>query len=283
MESYIRVPETTKVQPQLKCGDISFVNYSDKGGPFKNRVIFDCFAFSFVQNGQKHIYRSGNNILLQTGYAMLIPEGNSIIAEHSLDDHPYNSFLILFPGQLGRDFLALQKLPVKNNSKHQVPYIHFKLNEYLHEYIKGMQLLVQHNLPLSVALARHKLEELLLAIYELIPAELNAIFFNNAYDMPLKTLVEKNLFNKLDLDELSFLANRSLSSFKRDFERAYGVSPQKYMRERRLEIACAELAKGKTPGELYLAAGYESLANFCTAFKKRYNFSPGTFRQQNNH
>jgi AraC-like DNA-binding protein len=283
MEAYIRVPETTKAQPQLKCGDISFVNYSDKGGTFKNRVIFDCFAFSFVQNGQKHIYRSGDNILLQTGYAMLIPEGNSIIAEHSLDNDPYSSFLIFFPGQFGRDFLALQKPHSKNRRVQQLPYLHFKLNEYLHEYVKSMKFLVQHQLPLSAELAQHKLEELLLAIYELMPAELISVFSDNIRELSLKTLVENNLLNRLDLDELSFLANRSLSSFKRDFERAYGVSPQKYMRERRLEMACAELAKGKQPGELYLAAGYESLANFCTAFKKIYSLSPGAYRQQNNH
>jgi len=283
METYVHVPETTKAQPQLRAGDIAFVDYSDKGGPFKNRVIFDCFAFSFVQNGQKHIYRAGENTLLKTGHAMLIPEGNSIIAEHSIDDDPYSSFLIFFPGQFGRDFLALQKPHTKNQLVHQTPYIHFKLNEYLHEYVKGMKLLVKHKLPVSAALARHKLEELLLTIYELMPEELTSIFFNNVHGLPLKTLVENNLLNRLNLDELSFLANRSLSSFKRDFERAYGISPQKYMRERRLEMACAELAKGKLPGELYLAAGYESLANFCTAFKKKYNLSPGAYRQQNNH
>jgi AraC-like DNA-binding protein len=284
MEPYIHIPEATLAQPQLKAGDISFINYSDKGGPFKNRVIFDCFAFSFVQNGQKHIYRSSENTVLKAGSAMLIPEGNSIIAEHSLNVGPYSSFLIFFPGQLGRDFLATQKLPAKNirPAQQQFPYIHFELNTYLHEYVRGMQLLVQHGKSLSAAVAHHKVEELLLVIYELFPTELLSLFFDGTGDLSLKNLIENNLLNKLNLDELSFLANRSLSSFKRDFERTYGLPPQKYIRERRLEIARAELAKGKQPGELYLAAGYESLANFCTAFKKKYNLSPGNYRQQSN-
>jgi AraC-like DNA-binding protein len=285
MDEFINIPEATLAQPQLKAGDISFVNYSDKGGPFKNRVIFNCFAFSFVQNGQKHIYRSSENTVLKAGSAMLIPEGNSIIAEHSLDSNPYSSFLIFFPGHMARDFLAAHVPHRKTNqpAQQRAPYIHFELNNYLQEYVRGMQLLVQNRSSLSVAVARHKLEELLLVIYELFPVELLSMFVNNTRELSLKTIVENNLLNKLNLDELSFLANRSLSSFKRDFERAYGIPPQKYMRERRLEIACTELAKGKQPGELYLASGYESLANFCTAFKKKYSLSPGAYRQQNSH
>jgi AraC-like DNA-binding protein len=284
METYIHIPEATLAQPQLKAGDISFINYSDKGGPFKNRVIFDCFAFSFVQNGQKHIYRSSENTILKAGDAMLIPEGHSIIAEHSLNDGPYSSFLIFFPGQFGRDFIARQRSSIKSNyAAPQAPYIHFELNNYLQEYVRGLRSLVNNGKPLSAAIAHHKLEELLLVVYELFPVELQSIFLDGAGELPLKNLIENNLHNKLGLDELSFLANRSLSSFKRDFERTYGLPPQRYIRERRLELARAELTKGKQPAELYLAAGYESLANFCTAFKKKYNQSPGAYRQQNNY
>lgn len=283
MEAFIQIPEATRTQPQLTAGSISFINYSDKSGPFKNRVLFNCYAFSFVQYGQKHIYRQSENTVLKAGQAMLIPEGNSIIAEHSLDDNPYSSFLVFFPGQMARDFLAAQKVKGICVSPQQVPYIHFELNAYLQEYVKSMRQLVQGGQLLSAAMARHKLEELLLVMFELFPSELLAIFFDNIRELSLKTLVENNLLNKLSLDELSFLANRSLSSFKRDFERAYGIPPQKYMRERRLEIARAELAKGKQPNELYLTSGYESLANFCTAFKKKYRLSPGAYRQQNVH
>src|SRR3569833_1521658 len=79
----IQVPEATRYQARIAAGDITFVDYRDKGGAFRTRVLFDRCAVSFVQNGQKQIYRAAENTVLTPGHGMLIPEGNSIIAEHS--------------------------------------------------------------------------------------------------------------------------------------------------------------------------------------------------------
>jgi AraC-like DNA-binding protein len=82
----------------------------------------------------------------------------------------------------------------------------------------------------------------------------------------------------LTLEEMAFLAHKSLSSFKRDFEKSYGISPGKYIRERKLELASKDLLQGKSPSELYLDYGYESLSNFIQAFKKKYGYTPAAYR-----
>jgi AraC-like DNA-binding protein len=92
-------------------------------------------------------------------------------------------------------------------------------------------------------------------------------------------LVEQHLMEHLSLEELAFLSHKSLSSFKRDFERSYGISPGKFIRERKLELASKELLQGKSPSELYLEYGYESLSNFIQAFKKKYGYTPSAFRK----
>ncbi len=56
----VHVPGAVASHQKIVAGEISFVNYQDKGGPFRSRVLFSCYAFSFVQNGQKKIYRAGN-------------------------------------------------------------------------------------------------------------------------------------------------------------------------------------------------------------------------------
>jgi len=234
----ISVPNAVKHQAQIKAGEISFVHYHDKGSLFKNHVVFDQYAISFVLNGQKEIYRATENTVLRAGQSMLIPQGNSIIAEHSLNKDPYSSFIVFFPGSLVTDFLA--KYPQTANRinppEHILPYIHFASTLYLNEYVKSIQTLISGGHQLSYAIALHKLEELLLVIYELFPAQLTALFskHQDISQLSLKNIVESNLFNNLTLDELAFLANRSRSTFKRDFEKAYNISPQKYIRERKL-------------------------------------------------
>jgi len=277
------VPEAVKQQPQIKTGEISFVNYHEKGSLFKNRVVFNQYAISFVLNGQKEIYRATENTIIKAGQAMLIPAGNSIIAEHSLNQQQYHSLVIFFPAHLVSSFMAKHHIALNtaNHSPDIAPYIYFSSTPYLNEYLRGIESLIEGGQQLSQSVAIHKLEELLLVIYELFPSQLVNMFsrHQDTAGLSLKNLVENNLFNNLTLDELAFLANRSRSSFKRDFEKAYSLSPQKYIRDRKLEAACSELAKGKQASELYDAYGYENLSNFSTAFKKKFGVTPTAYRQ----
>jgi AraC-like DNA-binding protein len=277
------VPDALKHQPQIKAGEVLFVNYHERGSLFKNRVVFNQYAISFVLNGQKEIYRATENTIIKAGQAMLIPAGNSIIAEHSFNRHQYHSLVFFFPAHLVGSFLAKHHIALNtaDNARDVAPYIYFSSTPYLNEYLRGIEALIEGGQQLSQSVAIHKLEELLLVIYELFPVQLVNMFsrHQDTAGLSLKNIVENNLFNNLTLDELAFLANRSRSSFKRDFEKAYSISPQKYIRDRKLEAACAELAKGKQASELYDAYGYENLSNFSTAFKKKFGVTPAAYRQ----
>jgi AraC-like DNA-binding protein len=282
----ITVPEAVKDKPQIQTGDISFVYYRERGDIFRNLVVFNQCAISFVLNGQKEIYRHADCTIIRPGQGMVIPQGNTLIAEHVVKDTSadelYSSFIVFFPESLVADFFVKHVIDIKNRIEDVPPYILFANTVYLNEYLKGVRALVDDGHSLSYPLALHKLEELLLIIYELYPTQLTALFAPDKTDadLSLQKLIENNLFNNLTLDELAFLANRSLSSFKRDFERTYGLSPQKYIRDRKLEAACAELKKGRKASELYDTYGYENLSNFNTAFKKRFGVTPASYGQQ---
>jgi AraC-like DNA-binding protein len=282
----ITVPEAVKDKPQIKAGEISFVYYRERGDLFKNQVVFNQCAISFVLNGQKELYRHADCTIIRPGQGLLIPEGNTLIAEHVVKgtsrDELYSSFIVFFPQRLIADFFSKHAIATKNRLADAPPYVLFSNTAYLNEYLRGVRALVDSGQHLSYPVALHKLEELLLIIYELYPVQLIALFGEgqDTTGLSLQKLVENNLFNNLTLDELAFLANRSLSSFKRDFEKAYGLSPQKYIRDRKLESACTELKKGRKASELYNTYGYENLSNFNTAFKKRFGVTPAAYGQQ---
>lgn len=282
----ILVPEAVNDKPQIKAGDISFVYYRERGDLFRNQVVFNRCAISFVLNGQKEIYRHADCTIIRPGQGMVIPQGNTLIAEHVVKgtsaDELYSSFIVFFPEILVADFFNRHAIKAKNTGLDAPPFIHFANTAYLNQYLKGVRELVDAGHSISYPLALHKVEELLLIIHELYPAQLTALFTPDKVDaeLSLQKLIENNLFNNLTLDELAFLANRSLSSFKRDFERTYGLSPQKYIRDKKLEAACAELKKGRKASELYNTYGYENLSNFNTAFKKRFGLTPAAYGQQ---
>ena len=184
----VRVPQATKAQPQILAGDIAFVDYSDKGGPFRHRVLFDCYAISLVQQGQKQIYRAGGDTVLKPGQGMLIPEGNSIIAEHSDTSSLYSSFIVFFPGHLGKQF-------VQSAAKANAPYLHFESNAYIQDHVSHMRSLIHKRHVLSADMAKLKVQELLTALHELSPDILSAVF--NSHHNTLKAIVEKHLLGAL--------------------------------------------------------------------------------------
>ncbi|WP_184542437.1 helix-turn-helix domain-containing protein [Mucilaginibacter sp. FT3.2] len=275
----IYIPQATENQQRVTAGDISFVHYAERDSLQKSRVVFNCYVISFVVNGEKAIFRPSNNTIVSTGEGIVIPEGNSLMAEHTLNAHQYSSVLVYFPAKLAHDFLNRHKLSTKQTSV-QPDYIKFKQTNYFAGYIKSLQALIHDGQNLPYQLAANKVEELLLVLLQSHGDKLISLLQSNkpSPQLLLKNLVENNLFNNLTLDELAFLAHKSLASFKRDFEKAYHIAPGKYIRDRKLEIARQELEQGKNASSLYIDFGYDNLSNFSSAFKKKFGISPKQYQ-----
>jgi len=95
----------------------------------------------------------------------------------------------------------------------------------------------------------------------------------------LTNIVENNKHNKLNLEELAFLCNMSISTFKREFFKRYQNTPMKWFNEQRLNhIAFMLKTKRNRPIELYEEAGYENFSNFVQAFKKKFGMTPKQYQ-----
>lgn len=91
----------------------------------------------------------------------------------------------------------------------------------------------------------------------------------------LADFMELNYMFNIPLAKFSYLTGRSLTTFKRDFKKTFQLSPQRWLTQKRLELAHYHLAeKKKTPVELYQEAGFENLSHFSYAFKKHFGYSP---------
>jgi len=79
----------------------------------------------------------------------------------------------------------------------------------------------------------------------------------------------------VQLQRFAYLTGRSLATFKRDFEKLYHTTPNRWLQQRRLQEARYLLTeKGKPVSDVYLEVGFEDLSHFSFAFKKAYGVAP---------
>ena len=94
-------------------------------------------------------------------------------------------------------------------------------------------------------------------------------------------LVECRFAGEIGLDELAAEACLSPFHFSRLFQKATGLSPHRYVTERRVREAKSKLAEGRLSlVEIALESGFGSQGNFNRIFRKRTGLTPGQFRSQ---
>lgn len=196
--------------PQIKAGQISFVRLHENNNRYRSRFLHTHYAVSFVLSGQKHIIGSMGNTTVTTGQGLVIPQGNSIMSEYGLNDEGYSRLIILFSAGMVVEFLEKYNVPIPtgHHQARDLAFLHFTNTAYLTEYVNNVSALIYAGREISYSLALHKLEELLLVLYELHPKQLiNLVKCHlDNETLSLKSLIEKNLLSNLTLDELAFLS-----------------------------------------------------------------------------
>lgn len=93
--------------------------------------------------------------------------------------------------------------------------------------------------------------------------------------------IEDNLSEDIRLDSLAEVTGYSVFHFVRKFALAMGVSPGRYISQKRLENAKTELAVGKlTLVEIALNAQFSSQASFTRAFHRATGMTPMEYRRR---
>lgn len=84
----------------------------------------------------------------------------------------------------------------------------------------------------------------------------------------------------LTIDDLASDAKMSSFHFLREFNRAFGTTPRRYLSELRLDRARDLMVRGKSATEACHEVGFSSLGSFSTAFAARFGCSPRAFQRQ---
>ena len=94
-----------------------------------------------------------------------------------------------------------------------------------------------------------------------------------------RDLADRRYAEPLDVAELARAARLSPAHFSREFARAFGETPHRYLLTRRLERAAALLrTTDRSVADICMTVGLRSVGSFTTSFGRLYGLSPTAYR-----
>lgn len=260
-------------------------SYTSGKDSVKNRIVLNQNMINLLVSGTKTVVYPNATAVVNAGELVVLSTGNVLTSELLTVGQQFSSILFYFSNELFNRFLIkydhlLQSVtPLKSKQ----PFLIFKQDNFIKQFITSMRALVATESELPAAVRLLKLEELLLYLLHFDPERFRAIqiITKDREQLQIKKVVESHVGQLITVDELAFLCHMSTSTFKRRFSEIYDTTPQKWLLTRKLEMA-AELLEsgGESPSGVYLKVGYQNHSSFSEAFRNHFGHTPSDFQQQ---
>lgn len=255
----------------------------------KNKVILHRNMINLLIEGRKNIISGGETTTVTDDSFVMIASGTCITTNTVADSGNYRSVLIYFSDEALLDFHmkyeGLLHHYMERRPSPAASFVTFRKDAFIHNYIESLCLMLQMDQPMPQEVCILKFEELLLYLLQTVPEVLFRFKVNTTgsmQDYEIRKAVEGNIARPVTVEELAFLCNMSLSTFKRRFLKIYNTSPQKWLLEQKMHLAARLLRDHKTrPGEVYDQVGYESHSSFSKSFRQVFGMTPSAYQEQN--
>ncbi|HEY9048236.1 MAG TPA: AraC family transcriptional regulator [Ohtaekwangia sp.] len=269
---------------QFTCRELLFLSYDCPVKQTKLAKWSEYNYFYYVLSGQKALHTPRKSWLLTAGTLSLVKRGACLVEQFF--GEPFCIVVFVLPDSFISRFVVSNKeqLPVINASSVKDDLVlPVKTNDMLHKFYESILPYFTANTPPSEKLIELKFTELLIHIVN-NPENVELITYMQEVaaqkSVMLEHVMEANFPYNLTLGEYATLCNRSLSSFKRDFQTIYKTTPGRWLLKKRLERAEQLLtATGKPLPDVMLESGFENQAHFSKAFKAYFGCSPANYKR----
>lgn len=259
-----------------------FFYLRDKGpDQIKLKLHYTQNMFCFMLKGVKEIINDSERFSMNDEQIGLVPSGKMLMNERVTLHQEFESLLLFFSNAYLSEFLVKFNVEIPEAGNDQSTVLVFPKDEYLLNFQRSMKLLEKNFSNKNFRLA--KMEELLLYLLEKYPTQSKAFIaatIAKEKHHSLSQVVQSHKFKNLNTEELAFLCNMSLSTFKRRFQELYQTSPRKYLIAEKMKKAKQLLKVNKRPSEIYYELGYENLSSFSNELKKHFGIAPKAFQMQ---
>lgn len=264
------------IKAKNKSPDLFAYDFKMKNDVVKSKVNLTMNMFSFLQVGKKQVHFAGNSAAVNKEQSLLLKKGNWLWTELLDTDSIYNCKLLFFSENILKTFLNKYNNQELKTTTH-TPYFVISNDTYITSYLNSLTTILDAPQIFMENLLTVKFEELLIYLLNKYGTSLEVFLHSLIEDQfsPFKKNIENKVHSNLKLEEIAFLCNMSLSTFKRHFIKEFQVSPGKWLQEKRLSKAKEILEEGEfKPSDIYFDFGYNNLSNFSIAFKNKFGINP---------
>lgn len=278
-ELLVNNPEYFK---QFSCKDLLFLNYDC---PVKLKKVAKWSEHNYIYyvlSGKKTLHTVENSITVTKGSIAFIKKGACIVEQFY--EEPFCVVVFVMPDSFIRSFLN-DYAPARPASKADTPPV---ISVYDNDMIRNFY---QSIIPYFVS-ADHvpeeilelKFKELLLyMLYNPDNEELHNYFLSlkNNSSVSIREIMEANYAYNLSIENYAKLTNRSVSSFKRDFQAIYKTTPGRWLVDKKLAHAKKLLMQTEdTIAGVAFHSGFENTAHFSRVFKQKTGNTPMEYRRK---
>jgi len=257
--------------------EIKLSCYEDKF--FKSDLVFDDHMLIWFISGETKIIQADAAFTFKSGDIFLIPRNLlATIINYPKNGQPHKTVVMHLSAKRLKEFYKNIDLDSKRTSEQKI--ISYKNHPLLKSCLTSLipYFDVEGDFPEN--LASLKITEAISILRE-IDKRIDTILAN--FDEPGKIdlidFMQRNFMFNMPMEKLGYLTGRSLSTFNRDFKKYFNTTPQKWLTQKRLELAHYLLAENKKkPTEIYYEVGFENLSHFSYAFKKQFGYAPTSLK-----
>ncbi|UII31708.1 AraC family transcriptional regulator [Fulvivirga ulvae] len=283
----IIVPHDFLDDPKSNEGVVIMPYHSDKPS-LKTRITLQYNMFSLLLEGEKSVYYADNKIEINPSQFLLLSTGNCLMSEKLASDNgSYRSILLFFDNKVLSEFFIKYPSSITEQTSGDLDrsLIVFQKDPFLYNFIESLRIMLDSGQKLNRKLQQLKLEELLLYISGKYPGQIMALR-DISREADEETMIRQTMMTNenshITVEELAFLCNMSLSTFKRRFDKIYGTTPSKWLLQQRMKKAANLLKQGDfKASEIYYDLGYENLSSFIQSFKQVHGLTPKQYQLSN--
>jgi AraC-like DNA-binding protein len=234
----------------------------------------------FIYSGEMTVEDRGKKMVVKSGeYVFLRRDHEMRIHKYAKHGQPYQAISI----RLERDFLKdywsrhKQNIHLCKEGRMRAAATKVEVNPYVESLFASLKPFATRTeiLPTDEFI-RLKQEEAVMVLLQLNDRIAPTLFdFYDPWKIDILTFMESNYREDMTISEYAIYTGRSLATFKRDFSREMGTSPERWLTTRRLTEAYRLITeRHERPSEVYPKVGFKNRSHFVKAFKQQYGMAP---------
>lgn len=237
--------------------------------------------FLCLKKGTIHGYDGHRHYTMKSGDCCIVRKNQLARYNKEKENNSFEKTVVIFDEGFLKQYSKKYKLQ-PNEAASNEAFIRIKKNDLIPSFLQSLAPYTDDKGKLDPTFADLKREELLLILLKNNPGLVNILFdFGIPEKIDLEEYMNRNFRFNVPIERFAWLTGRSLTSFKRDFERIFHDTPSHWLVQKRLREAYFLMDKqDKKASDVYLEVGFEDLSHFSFAFKKQFGFPPTKLKEQ---